>query len=108
MDLHIPDGNDDETFGPELFSINGNFSLMIGSYGLQLFANGKMQVGSSNIELFDIAASGVLIINSSGVAGDVQVSVDVGNVDAIKNFLSLEVSSRLVFNTTGQNRCRNR
>ena len=46
-------------------------------------------------------ALGALVINSSGIAADVNVSVAIGG--AISDFVQLEANARLVFNTTGAN-----
>ncbi|NBO93839.1 MAG: hypothetical protein EBV06_16255, partial [Planctomycetia bacterium] len=102
MGLHVPDGNDDNQFGTELFVLQGAFSFVINSQGLQLFATAQMQIGSPDVKLFDIQASGVFVITKDGIAGDVQVTLGAGNISAITNYLTFDVGARIVFNTTSQ------
>ncbi len=101
--FHQPkfDGSDPLS-GPELFRISGVASLAINENGMQMFARGDLEVGPPDIRLLDISGLGVFSITSKGVAGELQVSVGVGNIAAIKDYFQFDVSARVVFNTTGE------
>ncbi|MFM8477149.1 MAG: hypothetical protein ACKOEO_15320, partial [Planctomycetaceae bacterium] len=57
--FHVPDfdGND-ETFGLPLFRLSGVFSMQINSEGLEVLAQGTMQIGPPELQLFNLSALG--------------------------------------------------
>ncbi|HND54446.1 MAG TPA: hypothetical protein PLV92_18670, partial [Pirellulaceae bacterium] len=101
--FHVPTFDDANPFGAELFRISAAASLTIGAEGLSMFAKGDLEIGPPEIRLLDIDALGVFIINDEGFAGDMQVSVAVGDIPAIRDYFQFDVSARVVFNVTGQN-----
>jgi hypothetical protein len=56
---------------------------------LEIFANASLEIGPSDVKLLDINALGVLVINRQGVAGDLQVSVEVGQIAAIEEYFQM-------------------
>ncbi|MFO0878227.1 MAG: hypothetical protein U0840_12825 [Gemmataceae bacterium] len=102
MIFSVPTFNDAAPFGQEMFRINAVASLNISSEGLAMFVKGDLEIGPPDVRLLDIDALGVFIINDQGFAGDVQVSATVGDIPALKDYLQLDVSARVVFNVTGQ------
>ncbi|MEY2727818.1 MAG: hypothetical protein RLZZ458_3685, partial [Planctomycetota bacterium] len=66
--MHVPDFNDDDTFGTELFGLRGAFSMQISADGLEVLAVASMEIGPPDLQLFDLDAVGVLVINDQGFA----------------------------------------
>jgi hypothetical protein len=97
--MHVPTLKEEDPFGIELFAMRGAFSMEINKEGLEVFAKADLELGPEEVRLLDVDALGVLIINEQGVAGDIQVTVGVGNIDAIKDWFEFEVGARIVFNT---------
>ncbi|MDE3024064.1 MAG: calcium-binding protein, partial [Acidobacteriota bacterium] len=83
------------------FSLAGLFSLQADASSLKIFAAGAMTIGpdiGNSSPLVRISALGVFILNSSGVAADVDVNASLGTSD-----LGLTVIARVIVNTTGAN-----
>jgi hypothetical protein len=102
LNLHVPDFNEDDEFGIQLFRMVGSFSFEISSEGLEVFADAEIEVGPDDVQLLNIYGIGVFIINDRGFAGDIEVGFDVGNIAAIKDFFDFNASARVVFNVTSQ------
>jgi Ca2+-binding RTX toxin-like protein len=87
-----------------LFRMYGVFLFEVDSSGLKAFVAAGLEIGpdigvSNNNKIFTMNALGALVINGSGLAADIQVSISIGG--ALNTILSLNASARLVFNTTG-------
>ena len=95
--MHIPDGNEDTTFGMELFRINGVFSMEISAAGLEVLAQGTLSIGPPELELFSLDVLGVLAIKPSVFAADLIITAHVGAHD----LASIDGSFRLVTNVSG-------
>ena len=83
----------------DVFRVVGAFRLQIDNAGLKVFAAGSLEIGpdiGSANKLLDIQALGVLILNSSGAAGDLDIDFSLGTDD-----IGFSVSARVIFNTTG-------
>jgi hypothetical protein len=94
--FHVPDFNDDDTFGLELFRLSGVFSLLINATGLEMLAQASMQIGPPDMQLFDMDAVGVMVINASGFATDLVITAHRG-VDGIA---AIDGSFRFVTNVS--------
>ena len=83
----------------DVFRVVGAFRLQVDSAGLKVFAAGSLEIGpdiGAANKLLDIQALGVLILNSSGAAGDLDIDFALGTDD-----IGFSVSARVIFNTTG-------
>jgi Ca2+-binding RTX toxin-like protein/Ca2+-binding EF-hand superfamily protein len=83
--------------------LNGLFLFEADNSGLKAFVAAGLEFGpdiGSGSKFFDMNALGGLVINSQGIAADIDVSVSIG--PALGD-LSLDVGAeaRLIFNTTG-------
>jgi hypothetical protein len=98
--FHVPDldGND-ETFGTELFRLSGVYSMQINSEGLEVLAQGTMQIGPPELQLFNLSALGVLAIKKTGFATDLLITAHAG----VHNLASIDGSFRFVTNVSSQN-----
>jgi hypothetical protein len=89
-----------------IFRMYGVFLFEVDSSGLKAFVAVGLEIGpdmgaSAGGKLFTMNALGALVITGDGVAADVQISVTIGG--ALSEFLQLDATARLVFNTTGVN-----
>ena len=85
----------------DVFSLAGVLSLQADSSSLKILAAGAMTVGpdiGSGNPLVKITALGVFILNSQGIATDIDVGLSLGITD-----LGLTVNARLLVNSTGAN-----
>ncbi|MBT6144559.1 MAG: hypothetical protein HOH74_03955, partial [Gemmatimonadetes bacterium] len=90
-----------------VFRMNGVFIFEVqggDSPSLKAFAAANLEFGpdigaSDGSRIFNMSALGALVLNSSGIAADIDVSVSVGG--ALSSVLRLEANARLVINTTG-------
>ncbi len=96
-DLTITNGN--TTNPTPIVEMQGVFFLNIDGSGFDLFAAADLRVGSdiggTGTPLVGISALGVVVINSQGFAGDLDVSLQL-NVPGI----SVAVAARVIINTT--------
>ena len=82
-----------------VFSIAGILVIQADSSSLKVFAAGVMKIGpdiGGGTSLVDIQALGVLILNSQGVAADLDIDLSLGIPE-----LGLTVSARVIVNNTG-------
>ncbi|MDG1364062.1 MAG: hypothetical protein P8Q54_11370, partial [Akkermansiaceae bacterium] len=89
----------------DTFRMQGYFLFEIDTSGLKAFVMASLDVGpdigSENAErIFTMNALGALVINSKGLAADLEISVGMGG--ALSSVLSLNASARLLINTTGE------
>ncbi|MEN9555968.1 MAG: hypothetical protein RLZZ232_2254, partial [Planctomycetota bacterium] len=98
--FHVPDfdGND-ETFGTELFRLSGVYSMQINPEGLEVLAQGTIQIGPPELQLFNLSALGVLAIRESGFATDLLITAHAG----VHSLASIDGSFRFVTNVSSQN-----
>jgi hypothetical protein len=92
----VPDFNDDATFGTEFFRLSGAFSMQINPKGLEMLAVASMEIGPPDLQLFDLDAVGVMVINASGFATDLVITAHRG-VDGIA---AIDGSFRFVTNVS--------
>jgi Ca2+-binding RTX toxin-like protein len=86
-----------------VFHMSGLFLFEVDSNGLKAFLAASLEIGpdiGSSSKIFNMNALGALVINSDGIAADIDVSVSVGG--ALSSVLQLNASARMVFNTTGE------
>ncbi|MFN5977050.1 MAG: hypothetical protein ACK48U_21595, partial [Planctomyces sp.] len=95
--MHVPDGNEDTTFGMELFRTSGVFSMEISSAGLEVLLQGTLSIGPPELELFSLDVVGVLAIKPSVFAADLIVTAHRG----VSGLASMDGSFRLVTNVSG-------
>jgi hypothetical protein len=76
--IHVPDFNEDEIMGTQLFAIRGTLFFEPSSKGLQVFVDAEVEVGPDDFQLFELRVVGVLIINKEGIAGDLELSLKIG------------------------------
>ena len=89
-----------------VFRMFGVFLFDADPSGLKTFVAAGLELGpdinaAESSKIFTMSALGALVINSDGIAGDLDISVSIGG--PMRSVLSLNASARLVFNTTGQN-----
>ena len=90
--------------GTPILAILGTLYVETDGTQFKLFASANLRIGpdisvpAGGTPLLDISALGVIVINSSGFAADLDVDLDVG-LDDIG--LSFGVSARIIVNTTG-------
>ena len=94
----------DNSQSTPVFKLNGLLLFDVDNTGLRAFVAVGLEFGpdigaSSSDKLFDMNALGGWVINASGIAADIDVSVSVGG--ALSSVLALNASARVVFNTTG-------
>jgi len=85
-----------------VFRMYGVFLFEVDTSGLKAFVAAGLEIGpdiGSASKIFSMNALGALVINGSGVAADIQISVSIGG--ALSDVLQLNATARLVFNTTG-------
>ncbi|MGV2341770.1 MAG UNVERIFIED_CONTAM: hypothetical protein LVR18_49975 [Planctomycetaceae bacterium] len=95
---HVPDWNEDDTFGMDLFQLTGVFSIEISPQHLELFAMASLQLGPSDMRLLDLQAVGVFILNREGFAMDLEVTARAG----VSEIIELSGMLRLVTNVSGK------
>ncbi|HND52316.1 MAG TPA: calcium-binding protein, partial [Pirellulaceae bacterium] len=88
--------------GDQLFRVDGVFQMEVSLYGMKIFAAGELQFGSSDMQYLSLTATGVLIINEDGVAGDINVDLAFLSGTPLADKFSIDASARLVFNLTGE------
>ncbi|MFN6151862.1 MAG: hypothetical protein ACK5BP_18035, partial [Planctomyces sp.] len=90
--------------GTPILALLGTLYVETDGTEFKLFASANLRIGpdisvpANETPLLDISALGVIVINSSGFAADLDVDLDVG-LDDIG--LSFGVSARVIVNTTG-------
>jgi Ca2+-binding RTX toxin-like protein len=77
-----------------IFGINGTLLFDFNPSGLKVLADGRVTLAAGNF--FDLRGVGVLVINSAGVAADIDVSI-AASVPGV----SITAGARLIFNVTG-------
>ncbi|MFM8477800.1 MAG: hypothetical protein ACKOEO_18610, partial [Planctomycetaceae bacterium] len=97
MIFHVPDGNEDTTFGLELFRISAVFSMEISTAGLEVLAQGSISIGPPELELFDLNVVGVLSIKEKVFAADLVIDARAG----VDDFVSVGGKFRLITNVSG-------
>jgi Ca2+-binding RTX toxin-like protein len=80
-----------------IFELNGTFLFDMDSTGLRVLADASLTLGSAN--LFNMQARGVLVINSAGIAADLEVTMTMGV--GFNDLALANASARVVLNTTG-------
>ncbi len=100
----IYDGPKSDPSSNAVVRLNGLLLLEVDSAGLKAFVAAGLEFGpdigaSGGAKLFDMNALGGLVINASGIAADIDVSVSVGG--ALSSVLAFNARARIVFNTTG-------
>ncbi|TWW12268.1 hypothetical protein E3A20_02360, partial [Planctomyces bekefii] len=91
--------------GTPILALLGTLYIETDGTEFKLFASANLRIGpdisvpANETPLLDISALGVIVINSSGFAADLDVDLDVG-LDDIG--LSFGVSARVIVNTTGE------
>jgi hypothetical protein len=100
----IYDGPKSSSSSNAVIRLNGLLLLEVDSAGLKAFVAAGLEFGpdigaSRSARLFDMNALGGLVINASGIAADIDVSVSVGG--ALSSVLAFNARARVVFNTTG-------
>jgi 6-phosphogluconolactonase (cycloisomerase 2 family) len=65
--------------GNEWFRLDGAFYMKIDASGLDVFATADLKIGNGNPSIFDFTASGLLIVNSQGLAAHLDVSLAIGS-----------------------------
>ncbi|MGV2339031.1 MAG UNVERIFIED_CONTAM: hypothetical protein LVR18_35125 [Planctomycetaceae bacterium] len=99
MNFHVPDFNEDDTFGLELFRLSGVFSIEISPEGLEEFlAQGTLSIGPPELQLFSLDALGVLAIKSNGFASDLLITAHSG----VHSLASIDGSFRFITNVSGE------
>jgi hypothetical protein len=96
--FHVPDFNNDDTFGLELFRLTGAFSIEISPTRLEVFANATLQIGPDDMELIGLRAVGVFALSFDGFAMDLKISGNAG----IDGIMSIDGDFRLITNVTGK------
>ncbi|MFM7057153.1 MAG: hypothetical protein ACKO2P_09565, partial [Planctomycetota bacterium] len=99
MIFHVPDGNEDTTFGLELFRMSAVFSMEISTEGLEVLAQGSISLGPPELELFDLNVVGVLAIKEKVFAADLVIDARAG----VDDFVSVGGKFRLITNVSGFN-----
>ncbi|MFN9079113.1 MAG: hypothetical protein ACK5X8_01085, partial [Planctomyces sp.] len=90
--------------GTPILALLGTLYVETDGTEFKLFASANLRIGpdisvpANETPLLDISSLGVIVINSSGFAADLDVDLDVG-LDDIG--LSFGVSARVIVNTTG-------
>ncbi|MEI7700245.1 MAG: hypothetical protein WCK86_10635, partial [Planctomycetia bacterium] len=95
--FHVPDFNEDTTFGMELFRISGAFSMEISTDGLEVLAQGTLSIGPPDLQLFSLDVLGVLAIKDNGFASDLLITAHAG----VSDLASIDGSFRLITNVSG-------
>ena len=90
----------------DVFKFTGLFLFEKTSTTLSAFVLATLEVGpdigaATSSKLFDIKALGGLVITSTGIAADIDLSVSVGG--ALSSVVRFAGSARVLFNTTGTN-----
>jgi hypothetical protein len=98
VNFHVPDWNEDNTFGMDLFSLSGVFAMEISPNHLELFAMASLQLGPSDLRLLDLQAIGVFILNREGFAMDLEVTARAG----VSEIIELSGMARIVTNVSGK------
>ncbi|MFN9035531.1 MAG: hypothetical protein ACK5YO_04505, partial [Planctomyces sp.] len=78
LNFHVPDGNEDNQFGDQLFRLSGVFSIEISPSFLKVFVMSNLQLGPEDLRLLDLQAVGVFILNPDGFAMDLEVTANAG------------------------------
>ncbi|MEI7699746.1 MAG: hypothetical protein WCK86_08130, partial [Planctomycetia bacterium] len=95
--FHVPDFNEDTNFGMQLFRVSGAFAMEISKEGLEVLAQGTIEIGPEDLDLFDLNVVGVLAIKKNVFAADLIISATAG-VDGIAK---ISGDFRLVTNVSG-------
>ena len=96
----------DQAHAHPVVKLNGLLLFEVDATGLKAFVAAGLEFGpdigrAGNDKLFDMNALGALVINSAGIAADIDVSVEIGGALDSDLSLSAGAHARLVFNTTG-------
>ena len=90
----------------DVFRMYGVFIFEVDNEGLRAFVAAGLQIGTDigsgdpDEQIFNMSALGALVITGDGIAADIDVSVSLGGV--LSDFIALDVSARMTFNSTGQ------
>lgn len=83
--------------------VSGSFYLGISPSGLTVVANGSLAAYAAGSQLLTLNANGALIINSSGIAGELTLTRSAGDPLDSVGLYSFSGSFSLQLNTTGNN-----
>ncbi|MCY2990036.1 MAG: hypothetical protein NTY19_19505, partial [Planctomycetota bacterium] len=84
----------------ELVRISGVFVLQADAQGLAVFADGVIPLPDPAQSMLTLEATGALVINSQGVAAEIDLAVVPTGQSVFAEVFSFDVTARAVFNST--------
>ncbi|MDA1272780.1 MAG: hypothetical protein O2960_01835, partial [Verrucomicrobia bacterium] len=70
---------------------------------ISILADANVQIGPSELNLFDLSGIGALAIKRTGFATDFEVGLSVGGGSVLSDVFGLDAKARIIANTTSQN-----